>query len=167
MIRHFLLGVFFFSTFANANGRLCTEGCLDGQSCIANVTLQPACTIATCVECPPGTYTTIPGHPCKLCGAGDYQPNSGATSCIRCPGGTEPNVANATAGGATSCRLCPDGTRRWPGVTTTCEPCARGFIGSGVGATECNKCPAGKTSSGEINSTCFPCPEGTFAEKPG
>jgi hypothetical protein len=121
----------------------------DGNTCMqcaeGYVVVDKQCVLENSV-CPPGKYKQA--GVCKLCPAGTYQPNYGATSCTPCPLGTyQPNS------GATS--------------SSACLSCAAGYYtprdlqgGNWTGAAQCTACPEGcsacNNAIGQVECTaCF------------
>jgi hypothetical protein len=72
--------------------------------------------------CSPGTYFS--GYACKICPAGTYQPDYGASSCIECPAGTASKKK-----GVVSSRQC--------------FPCSKGTFASMPGSQICLSCISG------------------------
>ena len=70
-------------------------------SCSSGCYMDAICT--TCIQCSPGTYTTVNNawSGCLSCGVNQYQPNYNSNFCYDCPSGKYSN------GGASSCLSYP------------------------------------------------------------
>jgi len=102
----------------------------------------------------PGTYA-LDGV-CYLCGAGKFNPLTGATACTSCP-----NPAFSPVLGATACSACPAGT-----FGAACEACKPGKYQPGKGASACLDCPAGTYSGKPMAGSpedCQNCEPGSYA----
>jgi predicted outer membrane repeat protein len=108
-----------------------------------------------CTQCVPGRYTdgvntnldgSTQHDPCKVCGKGQYQSQTGATRCASCAVGTFADVPESH-----KCKICKNGTH----------------TAGASGAHVCVSCPAGKFGDivgavGSKRAVCLHCKPGRF-----
>lgn len=130
-------------------------------------------TIASAMECPPGTYGESPrcekcpagtfnpfsGAPdldvCRQCPTDTFQPERGAAECIPCPGGMH------SQRGYKKCFTCGPGTElNWR--RQGCKRCDRGYYSNMTANVACEECPTGMSSRKGADgiAKCFSCPPG-------
>ena len=131
-------------------GQYFVEGTSTGcQTCASGLYGDGSATTCT-AACAPGGYMN--NGACVNCGAGTYQPVSGATNssqCLACGAGNYSSTA-----GSTVCSVCAAGTFK-RAVDVICVSCAAGTYSTGVGATtvgSCNSCPL---NSGKLTGATF------------
>ena len=156
-------------TFANPNwyysnqAARCTPCPLGTASSVSG-----SSSIADCVTCPPGTFSTGNAAVCAVCPAGTYFPGAGAVFCLPCPPGTFSSATNMIS--AATCIPCPAGTFS-PSAAAACSPCPPGTY-SLAGVPACLLCPAGtygasaglKTNA--CSGLCASCGEGSASLPP-
>ena len=151
---------------ANQTAHIC-QLCDQGDRCSSGVNNGP---------CPPGEYNSR-GR-CSNCGAGYFNPLSGAWSCQRCPPGHycsssytqnptpcapgyfNPNQAQS------SCTECPLG-HYCPGTGSRLPiPCPPGTLQSSTKGVTCPFCPTGNYSLSQGSFNCHSCPSGYLCPAP-
>ena len=120
----------------------------------------------TCLQCPNGWASLLPGSKrCLPCPAGTY-PAFGRTACSACQAGQEWNLTIA------ACTNCTPGHYSAPAGTglifvhASCTECPAGKFAPAVGAARCNKCSTGHYANA-ASTECAPCPAGFAASKSG
>ena len=127
---------------------------------------------------------------CKVCPAGQFNPQSTQTECLKCAAGRhliDPGLTAAqhdrvewcaqckigqfSAAGDQFCAGCVAGKRVYFNTTTqieSCQPCSPGKYRktSDVAAT-CKSCPRGFNQEDEGMPFCLPCVPGMFNDEEG
>jgi hypothetical protein len=128
-------------TFANASGLTACSPCAAG-------TFEPDAGQSVCSQtCPAGTYSRAGGASnasCVLCPPGSFSA-PGQAKCDLCAPGS-----SASMPGSVSCSACPVGTASSTVGAAICDACGGSAVaGPYAGATTCRTCPA----SGPVSTT--------------
>jgi hypothetical protein len=113
----------------------------------ANIHLNSVTSLA-CLNCLPGTFSSV-----------------GAESCMQCAPGSFTNIS-----GSPNCTLAQPGTFVAGNGSTTVQKCAPGSYSEVSGLNSCAACAPGSynLNEGSANATaCLSCPFGTFTNRSG
>ena len=137
-------------------------------SCLAGYVLQGV----SCVPCPTGWYTDVPGlDSCKECPVGTYNPSmaqASLSSCLPCPAGSFGSLTKASV-----CTQCPSGTMSTltrQSDPSVCEQCAAGSYNDQAGKAACLPCPAGTSNALKGQNSllaCLACSKGKYSSSDG
>jgi hypothetical protein len=125
-----------------------------------------------CASCARGRYRAESHHTsasCQLCGAGQYQDQTGSASCKSCQSGrTSASGSAASSDCYETSRNCSQGQYQYPLFevdpdNSRCEPCPPGrYESSSNHALEyCTACSAGQYQDESGSSACKLCPADT------
>ena len=129
-------------------------------------TLRGAVTSASCLACPPGTYSAAGSDACNECPTGTFSTSAGMWYCSLCSIGTYSVTYLASSD---TCLQCIPGSSSNTVGQTVCALCAAATVSSGQGETAWISCESGTFSLLERGSTacCGSCEAGTYADAYG
>ena len=144
-------------TYQTSTGQTFCTSCAGGL--YSGVTAATTATV--CLQCIPGTYSSISASTCTQCIKGKYNTAAGLSTCTLCVG----EQAYAPFTGMTTCYQCSLKREISDIHKTKCFVCVDGEEEDRPNSM-CRDCDIGKYSDGTTNRKCVPCRPGTYAVAP-
>jgi hypothetical protein len=115
---------------------------------------------ADCLECPPGTFSTVSGavgDVCTVCPAGTWSDSPArGTACIACLHASDGRARSEPGSTSKTACVCLKGHG-----SDACERCAPGWFKDTEGPGSCTLCLPGSYSEGNAAHGCTACPVDT------
>ena len=155
-----------------------TGACMGTGTCMVTMDMAKSVTATFNAQCSAGTFSMSGLVPCTAasagsfvasvgatsqtpCSAGNYQPNTGATTCLQASPGSF--VANPGSANQSACLI---GTYQPNSASTTCLQASPGNFVNMPGATAQSACSPGNYQPAMGASTCLTASPGSFVPLP-